>query len=119
MVGSMLLEIHKRLKQIKCVSDDIVFGGVSILAVGDLYQLPPVGQAPGFSTVSDCYTPLYGSGSLWIDNFHMIKLTEVMRQGGRAFSELLCRVRTNSCTHDDVKPRCMTGDEVTCLQIKH
>ena len=38
MVGSnMLLEIHKRLQQIKGVSDDVTFGGVSILAVGDLY----------------------------------------------------------------------------------
>ena len=33
MVGSnMLLEIHKRLQQIKGVSDDVTFGGVSILA---------------------------------------------------------------------------------------
>ena len=42
MVGcNMLLEIHKRLQQIKGVSDiDVTFGGVSILAVGDLYQLP-------------------------------------------------------------------------------
>ena len=101
MVGSnMLLEIHKRLQQIKGVSDDKVFGGVSILAVGDLYQLPPVGQAPLFSTVSDCY----GSGSLWVDHFVMLELTEVMRQRGDiAFSELLCRVRTNSCTSDDVR----------------
>ena len=105
MVGSnMLLEIHRRLQQIKGVSDDEVFGGVSILAVGDLYQLPPVGQAPLFSTVSDCYAQLHGSGSLWVDNFLMIELTEVMRQrGDRAFSELLCRVRTNSCTSDDIK----------------
>ena len=34
----------------------------------------------------------------------MIELTEVMRQrGDNAFSELLCRVRTNSCTFDDIK----------------
>ena len=67
MVGAnMLLEIHKRLQQIKGVSEDTVFGGVSILAVGDLYQLPPVGQAPLFSTVSDCYAQLYCSGSLWL-----------------------------------------------------
>ena len=104
MVGSnMLLEIHKRLQQIKGVSDDKVFGGVSILAVGDLYQLPPVAQAPLFSTVSDCYAQLYGSGSLWV-HFLMLELTEVMRQrGDRAFSELLCRVRTNSCTTDDIR----------------
>ena len=38
MVGSnMLFEIHKRLQQIKGVSDDVTFGNVSILAVGDLY----------------------------------------------------------------------------------
>ena len=77
MVGSnMLLEIHKRLQQIKGVSDDTVFGGVSILAVGDLYQLPQVGQAPLFSTVSDSYAQFYGSGSLWVDEFQMIELTE-------------------------------------------
>ena len=36
--------------------------------------------------------------------FVMIKLTEVMRQrGDSTFSELLCRVRTNSCTSDDIK----------------
>ena len=47
MVGSnMLLEIHKRLQQIKGVTADVTFGGVSILAVGDLYQLPPVGYSP-------------------------------------------------------------------------
>ena len=88
MVGSnMLLEIHKRLQQIKGVSDDTVFGGVSILAVGDLYQLPPVGQAPLFSTVSGSYAQLYGSGSLWVDEFQMIELTEVMTQrGDRTFS---------------------------------
>ena len=45
MVGAdMLPEIHKRLQQIKAVLPDVMFGGVRILAVGDLYQLPPVSQ---------------------------------------------------------------------------
>ena len=105
MVGSnMLLEIHKRLQQIKGASHNVMFGGVSILAVGDLYQLPPVGQPPLFSPMSDCYTQLYASVSLWVDTFQMIELTEVMRQrGDHAFSELLCRVRKNSCTSEDIK----------------
>ena len=67
MVGSnMLLEIHKRLQQIKGVSAEITFGGVSILAVGDLYQLPPVGQPWLFTTASDGCTDLvhYGLMSL-------------------------------------------------------
>ena len=43
MVGSnMLLQVHKRLQQIKEVLSENTFGGVSILAVGDLYQLSPV-----------------------------------------------------------------------------
>ena len=97
----MLLEIHKRLQQIKGVSDDVTFGGVSILAVGDLYQLPPVGQPHLFSKVSDGYAQLYGSGSLWVDEFQII---EVMRQRSDCtFSELLCRVRTNSCTSADIE----------------
>ena len=102
MVGcNIVLEIHKRLQQIKCVSDDGVFGGVSILAVGHLYQLPPVCQAPLFSTMSDCYAQLCGSGSLWHDNLLMVEVTEIMRQrGDSAFSELLCCIRTNSCTSD-------------------
>ena len=105
MVGSnMLLGIHKRLQQIKGASDKKVFGGVSILAVGDLYQLPPVCQTPLFSTVNDCYAQLYGSGSLWVDHFLMHELTQIMRQrGDSAFSELLCHVRTDSCTSDDIR----------------
>ena len=63
----MLLEIHKRLQQIKGVVPDVTFGGVSTVAVGDLYQLPPVGQSQLFSRVSDSYAQLYRSGSLWVD----------------------------------------------------
>ncbi len=47
----MLLVIHKILQQIKSVLPDIPFGGVR----GDLYQLPPAGQSPIFSQVSDSY----------------------------------------------------------------
>ena len=117
MVGAnMLLEIHKQLQQIKGVSDDVTFGSVSILAVGDLYQLPPVAQAPLFSTVSDCNAQLYHSGSLWVDEFQLsvIELDQIMRQrGDSTFAELLCKVRTNDCTPEDIgilKSRVITAD---------
>ena len=115
MVGSnMLLEIHKRLQQLKGVTADVTFGGVSILAVGDLYQLPPVGQPLLFSVVSDSYAQLYRSGSLWVDEFKMLELNEIMRQrGDSAFAELLCRVRTATCTPEDIdalKSREITAD---------
>ena len=64
MVGSNMLEIHKRLQQIKGVTSDNMFGGVSVLAAGDLYQLPPIGQPAVFDKVTDSYAQLYNSGSL-------------------------------------------------------
>ena len=81
----------------------IAIGGFSILAVGDLYQLPPVGHATIFSVVSDSYTKLCHSCSLWVDKFEMIELDEIMRQkDDRAFFELLCGVRTAKCTNADI-----------------
>lgn len=52
MVGSQtLINIHKRLKEIKAEqSEDIPFGCVSILAVGDLLQLQTVGDSPVFAS---------------------------------------------------------------------
>ena len=47
MVGcDMLLTIHRRLCDI--MGNEEPFGGISVLAVGDLLQLPPVGQFPVF-----------------------------------------------------------------------
>ena len=69
MVGpNMLLEVHKRLQQIKGVTSDsttctCTFGGVSVLAVGGLYQLPPIGQPALLDEVTDSYAQLYKSGS--------------------------------------------------------
>ncbi len=111
MVGSnMLLEIHKRLQQIKGVSHDVTFGGTSILAVGDLYQLNPVAQAPLFSiAVPIVWFRL--SVARWISTDW---IDEIMRQRGNStFAELLCRVRTNDCMFKDIdilKSRVITDD---------
>ena len=106
MVGAnMLLQIHKRLHQLKGIMpDSSTFGGVSILAVGDLYQLPPIGQPSLFDKVTDSYANLYKSGSLWVDEFNLLELTEIMHQRGeRQFVELLCRMRKPECTPEDIQ----------------
>ena len=104
MVGSnMLLEIHRRLQEIKGAPPDTTFGGISILAVGDLYQLPPVCQPPLFDMVSDAYARLHKAGSLWRDEFIMLELDEIMRQrSDKTFAELLCRVRMSECVESDI-----------------
>ena len=61
-----------------------------LLAVGDLYQLPPIGQSAIFDKVTDSYAQLYKSGSLWVDEFEMIESDEIMRQKDDVrFTELL------------------------------
>ena len=67
MVGSnLLLQIHKRLQQITGSTDNTTFGNVSILAVGDFYQLQPVGDPYIFDQIGDAYARLHQSGSLWV-----------------------------------------------------
>ena len=104
MVGSnMLLQIHKRLQQLKGSPDSTTFGNICILAVGDLFQLQPVAQPYVFDEVSDAYVRLHGSGSLWIDEFSLVELDQVMRQrGDQCFAELLCRLHKAECTNEDL-----------------
>ena len=83
--------------------DDTTFGDISILAVGDLYQLRPVAQPHVFAPVGDAYARLHKSGSLWIDEFNIVELDEVMRQRDSLFTHHLCRLRTATCTEDDIK----------------
>uniref|UniRef100_A0AAY4CZE6 ATP-dependent DNA helicase n=1 Tax=Denticeps clupeoides TaxID=299321 RepID=A0AAY4CZE6_9TELE len=78
--------IDMRFQQIKGISKP--FGGMSVLAVGDFYQLPPVGRAKALC-VHDV-----GVIDLWKDHFKMINLTEIMRQkDNKDFAELLNRIR--------------------------
>lgn len=71
MVGSdILLTVHRRLCDI--FGNEEPFGGVSVLAVGDLLQLPPVAQKPVFSLPTDEMAAIYGS--LWQHHFHIVEL---------------------------------------------
>ena len=40
--NTLLLHIHQRLIEILGTSEDLPFAELSIIAFGDLYQLPPV-----------------------------------------------------------------------------
>ncbi|KAL4007992.1 hypothetical protein ACER0C_001844 [Sarotherodon galilaeus] len=83
--------IHWRLQQIK--GNKKPFGGMSILAVGDFYQLPPLGKAKPLCVYED------NVFDLWKDYFHMVNLTEIMRQkDDHSFAEVLNRIRVKQKT---------------------
>ncbi|KAL6491535.1 hypothetical protein MHYP_G00018800 [Metynnis hypsauchen] len=78
--------VNWRLQQIK--GNDKPFGNVSIMAVGDFHQLPPLGKAKPLCVYEHHVL------DFWRDHFKMITLTDVMRQkDDLAFAELLNRLR--------------------------
>ena len=78
--------VNWRLQEIK--GSKKPFGGMSVLAVGDFYQLPPPGKAKPLCVFEDHVL------DFWQDQFQVITLTEIMRQKDDvAFAELLNRIR--------------------------
>ena len=103
MVGGRLLEyLDSRLRQIMGVrhsEEEAIFGNVSVLAVGDFYQLPPVGASPLVLP-----STFFGN-ALFRDNFQLVELTEVMRQKDDAlFANALNNLRIKK------KEACMKPD---------
>ncbi|KAL6484420.1 hypothetical protein MHYP_G00064660 [Metynnis hypsauchen] len=84
--------VNWRLQQIK--GNDKPFGNVSIMAVGDFHQLPPLGKAKPLCVYEHHVL------DFWRDHFKMITLTDIMRQkDDLAFAELLNRLRVKQ-KHD-------------------
>ncbi|XP_049319463.1 uncharacterized protein LOC125780983 [Astyanax mexicanus] len=84
---SLLAYIHGRLRQIKQTGDYSPFGKVSVIAVGDFFQLPPVKGKPLYLENA----PL----DLWNGMFSKSELTTIVRQKDSAFAEILNRLRTH------------------------
>ena len=95
-----LLHIHQRLKETFAMPSSELFAGISILVLGDFYQLPPIRSATTFSNYKNNALNLYHPWHV----FKMVELTQIMRQkDDLAFTQLLNRVCTASHTDDDVK----------------
>ena len=87
MVGNTtLLHIHQCLKEIFGCSSAKLFAGISIIAVDDLYHLPPIKKKAVFDNFK---IEAYNLCHPW-SVFKMIELTEIMRQkSDKPFTELL------------------------------
>ncbi|KAJ8048298.1 ATP-dependent DNA helicase PIF1 [Holothuria leucospilota] len=109
MVGNkQLLFINERLKEIK--QNQQPFGGVHIIAVGDLYQLKPVMDSWIFENLEDGYGAL--ATNIWRNLFSVHELTQIMRQkDDQEFAELLNRLREGNQTQIDIQElqKCLTN----------
>ncbi|MFW5708564.1 MAG: helix-turn-helix domain-containing protein, partial [Bacteroidota bacterium] len=73
------------------------FGGVQLLLIGDLQQLPPVVKEEERELLSQYYTTFYffGSRALRQTNYISIELTHIYRQSDKTFIHLLNKIRNN------------------------
>ncbi len=73
------------------------FGGVQLLMIGDLHQLPPVVKHEEWHLLKDFYSTAYFFGSLALQktNPETIQLQHIYRQSDTTFIDLLNKVRDN------------------------
>jgi hypothetical protein len=77
--------------------DPRAFGGVQLLMIGDLHQLPPVVKPGDWELLRPHYVTPYFFGSLALQRTEMvaIELKQIFRQSDRRFIDLLDKVRNN------------------------
>ena len=94
------VQINNRLKDINGSKED--FGGVNIIAIGDLFQLQPVFDGYVFNDIQGSEYSIL-SPNLWKQYFTMYELNEIMRQrDSKIFAEILNRLREGKHTENDI-----------------
>jgi hypothetical protein len=78
------------------------FGGVQMLLIGDMYQLPPVAVEEEWNILSTFYSSPYFFDSLVMQRYPPlhIELEKIYRQSDPQFISLLNKVRNNEMDHD-------------------
>lgn len=75
------------------------FGGVQLLMIGDLQQLPPVVKEEDWNMLREYYDNMYffSSNALKKIQYFIIELKKVYRQSDIEFIEILNKIRENRC----------------------
>jgi ATP-dependent DNA helicase PIF1 len=94
------------------------FGGIQVMFVGDLFQLPPVVSSSDMQVLVDRgYEGPYffRAMALHRKDVTMIELSKIFRQKDQYFAELLNRIRINQDIHEAIaqlNAQCFRPDEV-------
>jgi ATP-dependent exoDNAse (exonuclease V) alpha subunit len=83
---------------------DEPFGGVQVIAFGDLYQLPPVASGHELEYLRDAYHGIYffNAPAFKLGGFRKIELTQIFRQKDNEFIRLLNSIREDCCKPMDL-----------------
>ena len=116
--NNLLYYIHLRLNEIFGTADIELFAGLTILAVVDFFQLPPVGASPVYA---ECKNTRQSLNSL-LKLFKMFELPEVMRQrGDSVLTDLLNNVHAenlNSRNINMIQSKIIQPEDANYLKIR-
>ena len=113
----MLKYTHERLKRIFGTPDLLMFAGVSLIAVGDFYQLPLIKSNPVFAPFKD---DSFNICHPWRE-FQILELDQIMgQQGDNSFTKVLNRIRVGSLDDEEFNAivlQCTSGLRIPLLII--
>ncbi|HSR16746.1 MAG TPA: helix-turn-helix domain-containing protein [Ignavibacteriaceae bacterium] len=102
MLASYTLDaIDAVLKNIR--RNDLPFGGVQVLFIGDLFQLPPVVKREEWEVLQNFYSSIFFFDSFILRNNIpvIIELKEIFRQKDDKFIEILNGIRNNNINEEN------------------
>jgi len=105
MVRADLLDCIDKFLRFNGPDEKLPFGGVQMIFIGDLYQLPPVVTSAEREIFKSHYaTPYFFSAKVFESlNIEFIELEKVYRQKDDEFVRLLNAIRNRTVTDDDLE----------------
>lgn len=97
----MLDAINDILQHVR--HNDLPFGGVQMLYVGDMYQLPPVVTHQVKIVLEQYFDDFYffNSASYHVEQIKHVELKKIYRQSDHKFIEILNNIRLNKMSRED------------------
>ncbi|RYU92695.1 ATP-dependent DNA helicase [Emticicia agri] len=104
MISANLMEAIDTALRLNRNRPDEPFGGLQMVFIGDLFQLPPVVK----NDLQEYFTTTYG-GNYFFDSpvfkagfsYHLKELTHIFRQKDERFKKVLNRIRVNEAKFED------------------
>ncbi|WP_100627322.1 helix-turn-helix domain-containing protein [Algoriphagus formosus] len=102
--ADILDAIDYRLKSVKGNFQE-PFGGVQVLLIGDLYQLPPIVRDEEWQVLSRFYKSMhfFEAKALQQSGMVYLELDKIFRQQDETFIQVLNHLRDNQMTAEDVR----------------
>lgn len=104
MVRCEMLDLIDRLLQVYRGRKDIPFGGVQMIFVGDLFQLPPIVKGQEYEIISQSYSSPFFFSAKVLEKYPpiYIELEKIYRQNEQEFIGILNRIRIGAQTQEDI-----------------